>query len=145
LEFGLAVLATALIVFLIECKWGREDFRDALDQNRQALYSTSASLAGSLLGFAIAAVSIILAVGQMPRFRLLRESAQRDTVFRVYFQAILWLAVTTVWALAALVADTDATPRPVFAYGLIGLALISALRLSRCVWVLRVVTTILVR
>ena len=145
IEFLLALLVAGSFALYTEVWWGRPHLGSSLNGNRQAIYSTSASIAGSLLGFALAAVSIILAVGQMPRFRLLRESSQRHQIFAIFFQAIGWLAVTTAWSLACLVADKDQSPRPILLYVLVALGAVCAARIYRCVWVLRSVTQILVK
>src|SRR5207249_620650 len=97
----------------MEMLWGRDAFVEALKGSRQQLYSTIASVAGSLLGFILTAVSIVLVLSPSPRFRILRESGQLERAYRVYFQAILWLAASTVLSFVALLLDTDRSPKPV--------------------------------
>ena len=53
------------------------------------------------------AVSIVLVLSSSPRVRILRESGQLEQAFRVYFQAIFWLAGATVLSFVSLLLDTD--------------------------------------
>src|SRR5947207_3431345 len=82
-----------------------------LTGNRHALYGGIVTLTGSLLGFVIAAVPIILGFAQMPRLKVVRDSTQYPEVFRLFFQAIYWLSLAAIGALVSLLTDTDATPR----------------------------------
>jgi hypothetical protein len=141
-EFAASVAMAATAVCAIELLGGRQPLMDTLRGVRASVYSTIASLAGSLLGFVLAAVSIIMIFGQMPRMKLVKDSGQYVTIFNVYFQSILWLAVATMWAVVGLLLDTDAVPRRWITYAMLWLVILVIVRMYRCVWVLQEVTKI---
>jgi hypothetical protein len=107
-----------------------------LDGNRQSLYATTAQIAGSLVGFAIATVAIVINLSNVPRLRLLRETEPFEQIPRVFFEAARFLSHLTVWALAALVLDRDREPRFWVAYICHWLAVICAVRVFRCIYFL---------
>jgi hypothetical protein len=114
-----------------------------VEKGRGDLYDSVASVAGSLLGFVTSAVSIILVFGQS--LQVLEDSGHYTTIFDVFYQAIIWLAVTTVWSLIGLFMDTGDAVQFWALYGTIGFLLISSLRVFRCVWILKKVTTLAVK
>ncbi len=81
--------------------------------NRATVYSTVASISGSLLGFIIAAVSIVIAYSTSNRLSLVSSSGRYPELVRVFFGAIKAFGLATVAALVALIVDRDATPAPV--------------------------------
>ena len=114
----------------------------ALKGSRQALYTALASTGGSLLGFILTSVSVVMIFGQMPRFNLLRDKGRYNEAFGVYFQAIQWLAIATIWSILALLIDTDTAPKPVVTYVMLGLFILSSFRVYRCVWLLKVLVAL---
>ena len=107
-----------------------------LGANDATLYSTLAGLAGTLLGFTITSISIILAIGPIPQLKLLRDSGQMGTVWTVFAQTIGWLAVTTVWSLIGLLLSHGGPVGSIVAVGECGLVILSGVRVYRCVWAL---------
>jgi hypothetical protein len=144
-ELLFSAAATGIGVLIIEFVWGRDELFEVLDGARQALYIAIASIAGSLLGFTVATVSIILAFAESPRLRLVRESQHYETVYVVFFSAIKFLGITTGWALVALLWDRDSSPEVWVSYVALWTVVIAALRLYRCVWVLENVTRLAIR
>lgn len=145
IELVISIVLAGVIVITLEFTVGRQVFSDALKDSRQGVYTTAASVTSSLLGFALAAVSIILVFGQMPRLKLLRESGQYANVFSIYFNAILWLGIAMLWSFIALIADTDRSPKPSISYGMLLFSIVAAFRVYRCVWILKAITDIAVR
>jgi len=107
---------------------------------RSMLYSTTVSLCGSLLGFLISAVSIIIALASLPQFQILKDSGALPQLYQVYFQAIFWLGAATAWAFAAMLIDTDASPHPWVGWVQFWLLLVAAIRTYRSVRYLRKMT-----
>ena len=68
------------------------------------LYAAITGLAGTLLGFAITSLSVLLGVFKSPEFSLLRKQPDYDSVFADCRHAIALLAITTLLALGATVA-----------------------------------------
>jgi hypothetical protein len=145
-HFMLAEFVAAGFLFIFLVVWSllvdRSVVLDHLGGNRLTVYSTTASIGGSLLGFILTAVSVIIVFGEMPRFQLLRRSGQYRTVFAAYFQAIFWLAALTLIAFAGIFADTEARPSLWLPYLVIFFGLVSFVRVCRCVWILKRMTEI---
>jgi hypothetical protein len=115
-----------------------------LQDNRAAVYGALASIFGSLLGFVIATISIVVAFDALPRLRIVRESATYDTLWKVFTSAIRWLGGATVGALLALVLDRGGGLGRLALYIAVGTGAIAVLRVWRCVWVLEKLVGIIV-
>ena len=103
-----------------------------------SLYGTLAGVTGTLLGFVITGLSVILALGQQPQFQILRESGQIRTVWRIYMETIAWLAGATVWSLTGmLLLEGGGASGQTASLVETALIAITGMRLYRCVWVLK--------
>lgn len=104
-----------------------------------ALYSTLAGLSGTLLGFVITTLALIIALGQGSGrgARIVRDSNQMRAIVRIYFQGILWLSIMTVWSIIGLTLKVHHFFGIWGAYIEFWLCLLVGLRLYRCVWALR--------
>jgi hypothetical protein len=107
-----------------------------LKGNRSAVYGALASIFGSLLGFAMTAVSIVLGFSASERLAVVRDSRHYPTLWRVFLSAIKALGVATIAALIGLVFDRDSAPCRWVLYGCVLTAILAFLRLARCIWVL---------
>ena len=109
---------------------------DIVRGNRAQVYSTLASIFGSLLGFVITALSVVLAFSTSERLKVLRGSSYYKQLWAVFTSAIRVLGATTVWWLLALFLDREAVQRPLILICCIATTFLAVLRLARCVWVL---------
>lgn len=89
---------------------GLEVVRDVLDGNRAAVYGTLASIFGSLLGFVIAAIAIVLGYADSGRLTFLRDSKTIGQLWRVFSSNIWWLAGATLTSFLALIFDRERSP-----------------------------------
>ena len=142
-ELCLSVMMFLAIIAPFELHFGRAALGEFVDKSRGGFYSSAASVAGSLLGFVISAVSIILVFGQHLSF--LKASGHYSTIFDVFYQAIIWLAAATVWAFVGLFVDSGGNVQFWALYGMIWLLILSCFRVGRCVWILRRVTTLAIK
>ncbi len=110
--------------------------------SREVLYGALAALFGSLLGFAITAVSIILGYAANEKLEIVRESKHYVALWNTFNSAIRVLAMSTVFALVGLVADKDQSPINLLLYFNLFLVLLSFFRIARCVWILEYVIAI---
>ena len=141
-EIALTV-ATAVAIAAWGTWWGGwPAVSAALDQNRGAFYGTVASLAGSLLGFTIAALAIALGALDSRRLVPLRRSHLVPTLINTFTAATVCLGLTTLVALVGLLVDRDGTPRPIVFYGVVLGLLTSGVTLARSVWALQALVRI---
>ena len=135
-EMGLAVLVG--VAFAVWAVWlGGQPLVDAiLKGNRATVYGTLASICGSLLGFTLAAVTIVLGYASSDRLAIVREGRHYLTLWRVFVAAMRALGTATLVALVGLILDRDGAPVPVILYVCVGTTTLAALRLARCLWVL---------
>jgi hypothetical protein len=135
-EMGLAVLVG--VAFAVWAVWlGGQPLVDAiLKGNRATVYGTLASMCGSLLGFTIAVVAIVLGYASSDRLAIVRESRHYPTLWHVFVAAMRALGVATLVALVGLILDRDGASVPVILYVCVGTMALATLRLARCLWVL---------
>lgn len=107
-----------------------------LGGNRAALYGTTASISGSLLGFVITATSIVLGFSTSDRLAVVRKSRQYPMLWRTFSATIRALAAATVVALLCLLLDRDGASVPWLTVLLVFSVVLSMLRLARTIWAL---------
>jgi uncharacterized membrane protein len=116
-----------------------------LKDNRAAVYGALASVFGTLLGFAITAVSILLGYVANRRLAPVRASKHWDKLWDTYKSAMRVLATGAAAALVALVADREQSPQAWAMYAALFLVPLSLLRIVRCIWILESVTNLVVQ
>lgn len=139
-----AALAGAAILWM-ERFGGWKVVNTLLQGNRGAIYGALASIFGSLLGFIITAVSIALGFSASENLTIVRESRYYSHLWSVFMSATRWLAMATIASIAALVADRDSAPIRELTYAVWLLAVLSAVRVARCLWVLENVVRIVTK
>src|SRR5690348_16085658 len=72
-EFLLSVVGAALLATVLKLVVGEHEWSKLIAGNRAALYLTVAQIAGSLFGFVLTTVSVLIVFAQMPRFDLLKK------------------------------------------------------------------------
>ncbi len=141
-EMVIAVVMTAILLF-----WSREGGALVLDAivkgSRGTIYGTLASIFGSLLGFAITALSVVLGFSASERLNVVRQSSYYPQLWAVFTSAIRTLGFATCGWLIALFFDRDSKGRPLILVVCLGISFLASLRLARCVWVLERIVEIL--
>jgi hypothetical protein len=107
-----------------------------MQNNRAELYGTVAGILGTLLGFVITVVSIILALWSDAALQLLRESGHGKQLWAVMKSCMRWLAFATVMALILMIFDRDGAMKPKLLSIGVATLLVSSLRVARTVWIL---------
>ena len=122
---------------------GRATVDHGLDTVRGPLYGALAAVAGALLGFVIATVSILVGLVSVEseRMAFLRSSAAYPQIWTTFTSAIRWLAAATGLSLVALLLDHEtavlSTPWIDALRALVLLvALAATMRLGSAMWVL---------
>ena len=134
LSIGIAFLALAISQVTSVFGWPSPGNAD-LDV-RRSLYITGATIAGSLLGFVIAAITIALALPPVPSVKLLQSSRHYPEIFKTFVSATRYLALDTGVCLVLLLLDTQASISAAVGAFLLWLIVVTSLRLARCVWLL---------
>jgi len=144
-ELVATVVVTGLFVLWAERYAGRAELQGLLDNRRATVYGAFAAIAGSLLGFVIATISIVLGMFSWGRrFDRLKASAAYGTLWAVFTSSIKAMGFATLALLAALLFDCDTAPKWWLFYIATGSVLLALVRLWRCVWVLENVIKIVV-
>jgi hypothetical protein len=104
-----------------------------------AVYSAIAGVQGSLLGFVLAALTIVLGYSQTPSLSLLRKSGQLPNLFRIYLAGIRAHALSTVTALVSLIANYQGELSTVGAWVVTTTCTLAFVRLARTLWATRAI------
>ena len=114
-----------------------------LQDNRTAVYGTLAGISGSLLGFVITALSIIIGYSTNAKFDFLKKTAHYKTLWAVLMKTIWALSLATGYMIIGLVFDRDnSTHDIILCFSIYPLALVF-FRLKRCIWVIEKVIEII--
>lgn len=144
-ELLLAMIIAGSVALWGEMLGGSLIIESLLRGNRAELYSALATIFGALLGFAITATSIALGYSTSDRLALVLESVHFPMLWKTFSSANKALAFATIVALAALILDRDQSPTRFLTY-LNGFAgTLAMLRVTRCLWVLDNVMSIVTR
>jgi len=135
-DLVLALVLSGIIITAVELLWGRSHVIQTLNGTRQGMYGALASIAGSLLGFSIATVSILMGFIQVPQLQILRESRQHQTLYDIFFSTIKYLALAVAVPLVALLVDRDSAPFIWVCYAVLAITAIATMRLYRSMWAL---------
>lgn len=135
-EFGLGLLLSAAFAVWVLWAGGDQVLNTELDTRRGTIYGALASIFGALLGFAITAQSILLALSDNERLEVVRESPHYETLWRVFTEAVRWLGIATFAAVVALIADRDAAPKIAALLFVATASVIASIRLVRLIWAL---------
>lgn len=144
-ELGASVIATSGFIGWVECLNGSSVIDGLLIGNRGPVYGALATIFGTLLGFTITAASIVLGFSSSPRLRVVRESTQYPTLWKVFGSTIRALALATIVALIALIVDRDSMPRHWALYLVVFGFLLSSVRIARAIWALENVIALVTR
>ena len=140
-ELIISVIISVLAIHIIQVNWESIEIENWITTNKPQLYPLLASISGTLLGFIITGISVILAFSESQKLKPLRESTQYKTIFIVYFSTIKYLAFTTVTAIVGFVINNYLDIY--LLYLLIWLVIISSLRIWRSLWILEKIVSIM--
>lgn len=125
----------ALFSILIAIKIvGSNQIVDSVKAYSGVLYPLVAQISGTLLGFVITAVSIIISLIDRSIFKDFRKSKSYPELYQVYFSTIKWLGLTTAFSVLSIFISSNV--ELYFFFVFLFLSVVSVLRLYRTVWVL---------
>ena len=129
-----AVLCTVSVALI--AAWALDLWHVDSATQSVTLFATMAGLSGTLLGFAITSLAILIGLFQSPEFVPLRKNDNYGSIFSDYKLAIILLAATTLVALGATVAAAARVYSPIILGVTIGLVAWSAVTMAHAVEVL---------
>jgi hypothetical protein len=103
--------------------------------NRAAVYGALATISGSLLGFVIAAFSILVTVSESAKLTIVRGSKHYPTLWRVFTNAMRLLSVGTVTCLLAMALDEEQHPSQTAVFLAFSGTTLAFVGCGRCLWV----------
>jgi len=136
--------AAALVVWA-EWYQGRSVLFEVLEGNRSPVYGALASIFGSLLGFVITAVSVVVGFTSSDRLAFVRNSKHYPKLWTSFTHTIKVLGLATLTSLAALILDRDSNPKCYMTYVNFFASILSILLLCRSIWALENVVAIVAR
>lgn len=100
----------------------------------KTLYPIIAQISGTLLGFVITAVSIIISLLDKPIFKEFRTKRPASYLYKVYFSSIIWLGINTVMSVVSIFISGYYGQFLFFivVYG----STVASLRIYRTIWIL---------
>lgn len=141
IEFLMSGVICLLLILLMNYIWSSQIISRWIFLNKGEIYPLVATIAGTLLGFVITGVSILIAFSEFEKLKLLKQTPHYKTIFTIYFSTMKFLATTTIVAVSGIVID-DQWAIPIF-YLLLWSIIISSLRIYRCFWILENIAEII--
>lgn len=92
---------------------------------RGTVYGAMLGLFGSLLGFVLATLAIVIGYVHHPRLQVLADSGQLRPLLRLYVSSTRWTAAAALSTMVALLADRDTAPNGLF-FSVCGATLLAA-------------------
>ena len=140
-----SALATAALVIWSEKYHGKAVLFEVLKNNRSAVYGALATIFGSLLGFVITAVSVVVGFTASDRLTIVRESKHYPALWASFTHTIKVLGLATLTSLAALIVDRDNNPQCYMAYINCFTSILAVLLLCRSIWALENIVAIVAK
>jgi len=144
-ELALSFLIAIAFAIWIKFLGGLAPVVSALGSSRGDLYGAFAAIFGSLLGFVIAAVSIVLGSAESDKLQIVRDSEYYDHLWDTFKAAIRALALATIAALGGLVLDRGREPLLLVMIANVFSISLAALRLWRVIWVLENIVSLIIK
>jgi len=136
IELFVVLLLTVCFVFWYYQLNGSNELKPFLDGNRTAIYSTLATIFGSLLGFVITATSIIIGFSASEKLSIVKNSKHYKTLWKVFSSTIRALSFAVVIAFLSLILDRDNRPCSILLFFMFFTLFFSLVRIWRTIWVL---------
>jgi hypothetical protein len=141
-EFAVGVFATAALIAWSEAFGGRDVVDDFLHDHGETFYVVLAPITAAMLGFILAAAAIIVTAAPAKRMDVLRSSAHYNDLWACFRSAMRYLGLATISAILGLVVSGETTGRLIF-FLTVGLTVLAAARVARCIWAMNWVIKII--
>lgn len=137
-DFLLAIILLMIFIWSINAKViNFDDF--FLKDSRQKLYSSITSISGSLVGFIIASLAILVAFPENDSLKKLKISKRYSDIFVTFISTCKYLTVSLFLSMGTSILDKNtiiSNCSLIFFYANIFSIIISTFRIFRCIWIL---------
>jgi hypothetical protein len=128
--------------------WIHDDLDDFIQglqpETLSDLFRTGAQIFGALLGFVMAALAILLTLGQTESIRKLYRTRRSRDIFRMYTMTSTWLGIATVLCIVGLVFNRRADLGWPVPWAVLWVSVVALWRLGWSVWILGQVVELVV-
>jgi len=114
--------------------WIRPLLAGRIGSSSGEIFGAMLGLHGTLLGFVLAALTIVLGYLNRKQFQSLRDSKQIPNLARIYMASIRVHGIGVVLALLGVVYQTGGRFQALLAWGTLLVAILAAVRLMRVLW-----------
>lgn len=112
------------------------------DNKNVPFFSVIASIAGNILGFLIATLSILIGFCADQKFKEFRESESYHQMYIIFIKTIVDLSIITILSIIGIL--TNDIPSLIILGFLIFPLILAAFRIGRCIWILKNITEIFI-
>lgn len=116
-----------------------------LSDNRTALYGSLSAFFGTMFGFIITAVSIVLGYATSEKLAIIRQSKYYEDLWKVFKDAIRVLGLATIFSLVGLIFDKNNSTTNFYLYLNFFSSTLSFFRIARCIWVIENIITVVTK
>ena len=134
-ELLISIIIVVLFVFLLLRSTSIQNIEKWISINKDTIFPLLATISGTLLGFIITVMSIIIVFPETKRIRVLKQSNQYKTVLKVYLSAVKYLSAMIIFSIIGL--GFNGYLEMIFSFIVLGLLIVSFFRIWRCIWVLK--------
>ena len=147
LLIDLLLAITITIAFITWCQFfsGKLIIGSIVLQNRPTTFGTLATIYGTLLGFIITSVSIIIGYANNPRMDLVTHSKHYSDLWNTYIKTVWVLACATIFSIISLIFDHKNEMNWYLFYLNTFFMLLSIFRISRSIQLLEKVIKIITK
>ena len=117
--------------------------QEVLGPDAVMILATISTLAGSLLGFILASISVLLVITASPRLGRVTSSSAYKHLWRLFFAATVSLGLLTILTLTLMVVASPARPlTALLSWSVLFVAVDAAVRVGVCIWILATLVAI---
>lgn len=128
------VIIIELIIFGLICAFKIDLNKIFTSSIRSSLFSSLITTFGTLLGFIITALSILMGIKENDYIKALKETQHFRDICLVYFNTSIWLGLATFYSIIALILDGNIIP--IITIGAF-IYFVCFVRVARCLQMLR--------
>lgn len=128
----LALILVILIKLILESFLFPNFYEFYILSKTKDIYTVIATIGGTLLGFIITSISIIIAFTESDKIKILRQTNHYKSLFNIYFNTIKILAITTILAIIGILANYE----PILFYIILMFVITSILFIWASIWAL---------